>query len=130
MLLIDLDSSLKLEVRKAWSFGDKSHPSDMTVYQVGFIKVYSTNKASNGRFHKYIRRFINEDFEFHPLLRREAKKYRSKLRADHKRWNGEEIESLHKQIRELQNEKYEVEKKARVLRGIVDGMNMIKAGKL
>lgn len=92
MIILGMTTQFKPEAKHTWSFGDKSKPSDMYVIRFCFIEMYFARKG--GAINKYFKRFINDDFDFHPLVRRAAKKARSSARACERRRTEREIEYL------------------------------------
>lgn len=104
MIILGMTTQFKPQANRTWSFGDKSKPSDMYVIRFCFIEAYFLKK-NGGAFSRYIHRFIDDDFSFHPLVRREARRARSVARAEERRLKEREINRLNDIIRDCEIKK-------------------------
>ena len=101
MIILGMTTQFKPQANRTWSFGDKGKPSDMYVIRFCFVEAYFLKK-NGGAFARYIHRFINDDFSFHPLVRREAKRARSVARAEQQKLKEGEINRLKDIIRDCE----------------------------
>lgn len=108
MIILGMTTQFKPQANHTWSFGDKSKPSDMYVIRFCFIEAYFL-KRNGGAFARYVHRFINDDFGFHPLVRRAAKKAQSSARAYERQRTKREIENLKKMNDEHIQKRFEAE---------------------
>lgn len=102
MIMFRLASNIAFSIGRGYSFGDKSHPSDFKDIQIGFIRIIIPTKEES--FSKFFKMYLNEDYQWHPRIRSELKKERSKLRASYKQSKDEELNNYISRNRELQNE--------------------------
>lgn len=101
MIILGMTTQFKPQANKAWSFGDRSKPSDMFVIRFCFIEAYFVKKH-NGAFARYITRFINDDLSFHPVVRREARRARSVARAEERSRTEWQINRLNETIKDCE----------------------------
>ena len=101
MIILGMTTQFKPQANRTWSFGDRSKPRDMYVIRFCFIEAYFLKK-NGGAFSRYIHRFINDDFSFHPLVRREVRRARSVARAEQQKLKEREINRLKDIIRDCE----------------------------
>ncbi|CAA0280573.1 hypothetical protein ACF0A6_03860 [Acinetobacter baumannii] len=68
-----------LGIKKGWTLGDRRKPQDLILIRIPFVEVIHTKE---GRLFDFLRMWVNEDFSWHKLVRRERNKGYARGKAE------------------------------------------------